>query len=111
MQASTQAKAAAARLTEAAEGLRFARETLDQSMQLMSKTARIGEKNVLIVRPAEVVAAVQGLSQAFTDFYGAVADQNRAQVRLYRALGQPAQCLFVNMEPKTFTPPAPVMPK
>jgi len=36
---------------------------------------------------------VQALAQAYTDFYAAVADYNRAQFRLYRALGHPAQCL------------------
>ena len=39
----------------------------------------------------EVVASVQSLAQAYNDFYGAVADYARAQVRLYRALGHPAQ--------------------
>lgn len=111
VQAQAQARAAAARLTEAAEGLRFARETLDQSLEGMKQTTRIGERNVLVVRPAEVVAAVQGLGQAFADLYAAVADQNRAQARLYRALGQPAQGLDVKVEPKTFTPPAPLPPK
>jgi hypothetical protein len=113
VQAHAQARAAAARLTEATEGVRFAKETLDQSLEGMKQTTRVGEKNVLITRPAEVVAAVQGLAQAYADFYAAVADQNRAQARLYRALGQPAQSLDVNIEPKTFTPPAPlqVIPK
>ena len=41
----------------------------------------------------EVVAAIQALSQAYLDYYGAVADSNRAQFRLYRALGQPSQFL------------------
>src|SRR5262249_54030736 len=48
---------------------------------------------VLVIRPQEVVAAVQALSLAYTDYYGVVADYNRAQFRLYRALGQPAQAL------------------
>jgi outer membrane protein TolC len=47
----------------------------------------------LMVRPQEVVAAVQALGQAYIDYFGAVADFNRAQFRLYRALGQPAQAL------------------
>jgi hypothetical protein len=38
-----------------------------------------------------VVAAVQALGQAYSDYYAAVADYNRGQFRLYRALGQPAQ--------------------
>jgi hypothetical protein len=48
---------------------------------------------VLVIRPQEVVAAVQTLAQAYNDYYGAVNDYNRAQFRLYRAVGQPAQLL------------------
>jgi hypothetical protein len=48
---------------------------------------------VLIVRPQEVVAALQARAQANADFFAAVADYNRAQFRLYRALGHPAECL------------------
>ena len=35
--------------------------------------------------------AIQALAQAYNDYYGAVGDYNRAQFRLYRALGNPAQ--------------------
>jgi hypothetical protein len=48
---------------------------------------------LLAIRPQEVVAAIQALAQAYNDYYGAVADYNRAQFRLYRALRQPAQAL------------------
>jgi hypothetical protein len=44
-----------------------------------------------LVRPQEVVVSIQALAQAYSDYYGAVADYDRAQFRLYRALGQPAQ--------------------
>ena len=36
-------------------------------------------------------ANVERVAQAYADYYGAVADYNRAQFRLYRALGRPAQ--------------------
>jgi hypothetical protein len=45
---------------------------------------------ILMIRPQEVIAAIQTLSQTYGDYYGAIADHNRAQFRLYRALGQPA---------------------
>jgi outer membrane protein TolC len=96
VQAHAQAKAAAARRAEAAEGLRLARETMDQSLKGMI-FRRIRDTMTLYVRPAEAVAAVQGLAQAFSDYYVAVGDYNRAQCRLYRALGHPAQC--VNLVP------------
>jgi hypothetical protein len=40
-----------------------------------------------------VVAAVGALAQAYVDYYGAIADYDRAQFRLYHALGHPAQAL------------------
>ena len=43
------------------------------------------------------MAAVQAFAQANADFFAAVADYNRAQFRLYRALGHPAQCLANNV--------------
>ena len=50
----------------------------------------------LVIRPQEAVASVQTLSQSYADYFAAVADANRAQFRLYRALGQPAQKLLDN---------------
>ena len=44
-----------------------------------------------MIRPQEVGAAIGALAQAYVDYYGAVADYNRAQFRLYHALGHPAQ--------------------
>ena len=49
---------------------------------------------MLIVRPAEAVQSVQALAAAYNDYYGATADFNRAQFRLYRALGQPADLVL-----------------
>ena len=37
----------------------------------------------------EAVASVQALGQAYADYYATVGDYNRAQFRLYRALGEP----------------------
>jgi hypothetical protein len=34
------------------------------------------------------------LAQSYADYYTAVADANRAQFRLYRALGQPSGCVL-----------------
>jgi outer membrane protein TolC len=107
VQALAQAKAAAVRMKEAREGVQFAKETTEQSLEGLRQTRRAGDLVVLVVRPSEAVSAVQGLAQAFADYYTAIADHNRAQFRLYRALGQPAQELQVTVEPKT---PSPFMP-
>jgi hypothetical protein len=59
----------------------------------LNQTKRVGSLIILVIRPQEVVAAVGALAQAYNDYYGAVADYNRAQLRLYWALGHPAQLL------------------
>jgi len=79
----------------------------------------VGDQLTLVFRPQEAVAAVAALDQAYRDYYAAVADQNRAQFQLYRALGHPAQCLM-NTQAATAVPsasttptpaPAPATPK
>jgi outer membrane protein TolC len=93
VQAFAQVRAAAERLNEAEPALREAIELSNRSLEGLGQTRRVGDAVVLVVRPQEAVAAVQALGQANTDFFTAIADYNRAQFRLYRALGHPARCL------------------
>jgi outer membrane protein TolC len=89
-----QAQSAASRRSKAENALKNAVASANQNFEGLGQTRTAGGKVILLViRPQEVVAAIQALSQAYTDYYGAVADENRAQFRLYRALGQPAQLL------------------
>lgn len=94
VQAHAQAQRAANRAKEAQEGLIYAIESADKNLQGLGQTRKAGDLLILVFRPQEVVAAIQSLHQAYTDFYGAIADANRAQFRLYRALGHPAQCVL-----------------
>lgn len=96
VQAQAQAYRAAERIAAAAEEVRNAVETVDKSLEGMTQTRRQGELLVLLIRPQEVAAALNSLDTAYRDYYAAVADSNRAQFRLYRALGQPAQCVLTN---------------
>ncbi len=89
-QAYAQSRSAADRLVEAESGLKDAADSVDKNFQLLNQTRRAGELTILLVRPQEVIAAIQTLAQANGDYYGATADHNRAQFRLYRALGYPA---------------------
>jgi outer membrane protein TolC len=43
-------------------------------------------------RPIELLQAIQALAQARLDYLQVVADYNRAQFRLYTALGNPPMC-------------------
>jgi outer membrane protein TolC len=93
-QAYAQVRSAATRLGKAESGLKDAVESADKNFEGLGQTKTVlGKPIVLVIRPQEVVAAVQALAQAYDDYFAAVADYNRAQFRLYRALGQPAQLL------------------
>ncbi len=115
VQAFAQVRAAAERLNEAEPALREAIELTTRSLDGLGQTRRLGDAVVLVVRPLEAVAAVQALGQANADYFSAVSDYNRAQFRLYRALGHPAQCLAgavaeppTAMEPSSDPPNSPV---
>lgn len=88
-----QVRSASERLTLAEPALKDAVELTEKSLEALGQTRRVGDVLTLVVRPQEVVAAVAALGQANADFHTAVADYNRAQFRLYRALGHPAQAL------------------
>jgi outer membrane protein TolC len=94
VQAHSQATRAANRAKLAADGLNEAGQTVKTHLEGLSQTRRVGETQVLIFRPQEAVAAVQALDQAYRDYFGAVADANRAQFRLYRAVGHPARSVL-----------------
>ncbi len=104
--AHAQAQLAARRVELAEKGVRSAKESADKNLQALGESKGAGNQVVLLVRPQEAVASVQALAQAYNDYFGAVADANRAQFRLYRALGQPAQCVLRDAAPN----PASVVP-
>jgi outer membrane protein TolC len=100
VQAHADLQSAAVRIKESETELREAIESADKNFDGMNQTRNAGNVVLLVIRPQEVVAAVQALAQAYTDYYGAVGDYNRAQFRLYRALGQPAQLIEADLAEK-----------
>ena len=96
-QAHAQARSAAARVGEAESGLRDAIESVNANFEGLGQTKRVGNLILLVIRPQEAVAAVQALARAYSRYSGAVADYNRAQFRLYHALGQPAQLVSTEL--------------
>jgi outer membrane protein TolC len=108
-QAYAQVVSAAARVTDAEAGLQDAVESATKNVEQQGQTVTSGRLLILVVRPQEAVAAVQALAQAYADYYGAVTDYSRAQFRLYRALGQPAQSLGL-APPCTPAPATPSVP-
>ncbi|MGL4554350.1 MAG: TolC family protein [Gemmataceae bacterium] len=97
VQGHARAERARARRSLAEEALKDARSTLEKSLEGLGQTKRAGEMLLLVVRPQEVVAAVAALDQGYRDYYAAIADGNRAEFALYRALGHPAQELMTMM--------------
>jgi outer membrane protein TolC len=96
-QSFAQVQSARERLGDAETGLKEAADTLEKSLDGMRQTRRSGELLILVVRPSETVKALQALAQANSDYFAVIADYNRAQFRLYRAMGQPAECLQENL--------------
>jgi outer membrane protein TolC len=94
VQAAAQARSAAARASQAERELREAIQSADENYQGMKEVKRVGGNIVInVIRPQEALASAQALLQAYFDYYGTVADFNRAEFQLYRALGNPAQSL------------------
>jgi outer membrane protein TolC len=93
VQALARVRRSANRLKAAQDGLAEAVETAEKNLRGLVPGKRVGDQLVLVIRPQEAVAAVAALDQAYRDYYSAVADHNRAQFQLYRALGHPAQSL------------------
>lgn len=94
--AHAQAHSAAARVHDAEAELRDAGESLASNLGGLGQTRSAGGVLILLIRPQEAVAAVQALAQAYADYFGAVGDYDRAQFRLYHALGHPARALAEN---------------
>jgi len=100
-------RASAERVNEAEPALREAIELVNKTVEGLGQTRRTGDVLSLVVRPQEAVAAVQTFAQAGTDFFAAIADYNRAQFRLYRALGHSAECLAAAVPTPVYSPPTP----
>ncbi len=77
--------AAAAQMDEARQSVTEAIESLELNLANIRRGAGLPGAT----RPIEVLQPVQALAQARADYLAAVLAYNRAQFRLYRALGQP----------------------
>ncbi len=105
-QAVARLQTARVRVVETEEGVRQAIESADKNFIGLRETARpAGELLRLIVRPQEVVAAIQALEVAYEQYASAVNEYNAAQFGVYHALGQPAQWVWSH-PPTDSTPPA-----
>jgi outer membrane protein TolC len=105
-QAVARLQTARVRVVATEEGVRQAIESADKNFIGLRETTRpAGELLRLIVRPQEVVQAIESLNVAYQQYSSAVNEYNTAQFELYRALGQPAQ--WVTCQAAPTPPPAP----
>ena len=95
VQTHAQLERATRRMKAAEDGVINAVASAEKNLQGLGQTKRVGEQLVLLFRPLEAVTA---LDQAYRDYYQAISDHNRAQFRLYRALGHPSQALLPNRQ-------------
>ncbi len=95
-QAVAEVQAAAARIKQAEYGLSAAQVSYEGNLKGVSETIRAGDQLQLLIRPQEVTAALLQLRQAYSNYYASINDYNRAEFRLYHALGYPAQSLTCN---------------
>jgi outer membrane protein TolC len=105
-QALARLQTARARVVETEEGVRQAIESADKNFIGLRETTRpAGELLRLVIRPQEVVQAIEALNVAYEQFAGAVNEYNVAQFDLYHALGQPAQ--WISAQAASLMGPAP----
>lgn len=109
-QAHAQLVRASKRVTIAEEGITHAIATADKNLEGLGQTKRLGEQLVLIFRPQEAVASVSALDLSYREYYQAVADHNRAQFRLYRAIGHSGSDLCLTPQTPKPLPGTVVLP-
>jgi outer membrane protein TolC len=113
--AHAQVKWSAVRVREAEDGLREAQLNYTGNLRGLEETSRIEKTLVLVIRPQEVVAALRQLALSYTNYFTTVNEYNRAQFRLFRAMGYPAEVLACERTPGEVQPvdtsrPAPLPP-
>jgi outer membrane protein TolC len=103
-QARADLQSAAARVVQADRALRTGIITLNGTVEGLRQTSRFADVLVPITRPQEAVYALQLLQRAFDEYFTTVADYNRAQFELFRALGYPAAELAAARPPGGIVP-------
>jgi outer membrane protein TolC len=104
VRAHAQLRSATARVTKSEQGLEEARAAYTGSLSELGQVKPKGDVAVIVRRAFEVVDAIRSLSRAYDAHFTSVSDYNRAQFRLYRALGYPAEVLACERSPGPILP-------
>jgi outer membrane protein TolC len=97
-------QSAAHRVLQADRALRTGIINLNGNFEGLAQTSRFENVLRLMTRPQEAVYALQLLNTAYEQYFGTVAEYNRAQFDLFHALGYPADEITIRQ------PPGPVEP-
>jgi outer membrane protein TolC len=97
-------QSAAVRVIEAERSLREAIITFDGNYEGLTQTKRFDNVLVQVYRPQEVVISLENLRVAYDQYFGTVADYNRAQFELFHALGYPAREVSALRPPGDYLP-------
>ena len=104
-QADARLQTARIRVVETEEEVRQSVESADKNFIGLRQTTRpAGELLRLVVRPQEVVQAIEAMNQAYQQYAAAISEYNAAQFDVYHALGQPAQ--FVTSQARDWMAPS-----
>jgi outer membrane protein TolC len=95
---------AAGRSEVAARGLQEAQASYTGSLNELGKITKFEDVKVLVRREFEVVDALRALLRAYNNYFVSVNDYNRAQFRLYWAMGYPAEILQCEHSPGPILP-------
>ncbi len=91
--AHTQVQTAARRQSVALDGLRAAALAYEGSKAELGKFVDVDAFHIQVRRVFEVIDALRTLANLYNTYFQSINDYNRAQFRLYRALGYPANVL------------------
>jgi hypothetical protein len=97
-------QSAAVRVVEAERSMREAIVAYDGNYEGLGQTRRFDNVLIEVYRPQEAVKALERLMESYDQYFGTVADYNRAQFELFHALGYPAR------EVANLRPPGDIVP-
>lgn len=97
-------QASAVRVVQADRAMREAIITYDGNYEGLAHTTRFDNVLIQVYRPQEAVIALDDLMLSYNQYFGTVADYNRSQFELFRALGYPAKEVASMQPPGEATP-------
>jgi outer membrane protein TolC len=97
-------ESASVRVTTAETGLQESQLAYTGTLEELGKVTQVEDVKVLRRRTFEVIDALRALLGAYDNYFLSVGDYNRAQFRLYRALGYPAGIVECERTPGPIVP-------